>query len=157
MDHCALSFQRPEPLVCQGVGRVRLDAREGDRRLLGELVFQAPVELHHVEVEAKCRCWPGREGAVYAVTVRNRSSLPLDWASVSTAGAAPGAPVRVDGLLQPEADLGLGVELPGLDAGAEAVVTWQGPLPPPGREAPPVTVSYRCRFAGEELEGEVSL
>ncbi len=61
MDYCTISYHRPEPLVCQGEGRARLDAWDGRRRLLGELVFQAPVTLHFVEVEAVRRSWLGQD------------------------------------------------------------------------------------------------
>ena len=153
MDYCTLSYHRPEPLACQGEGRMRLDAWDGRRRLLGELVFQAPVELHFVEVEAARRSWLGQDRALYAVSVCNRSSLPLDRVTVAGGGAALPGTVRINGLPQPEADPALGVEIPGLDAGAEVVVTWQGPLPGEGEE-PPVTVHYQYRFGGETLQGE---
>lgn len=52
MDYCELCFDRPQPLECRGLGKVRLDAVEGGRRLLGELEIRGPVRLHFVEVEA---------------------------------------------------------------------------------------------------------
>ena len=154
MDYCTLSYHRPEPLACQGEGRMRLDAWDGRRRLLGELVFQAPVELHFVEVEAARRSWLGQDRALYAVTVCNRSSLPLDRVTVAGGGAALPGTVRINGLPQPEADPALGVEVPGLDAGAEAVITWQGPLPGEGEGEPPMTAAYEYRFGGDTLRGE---
>ena len=50
MDYCELCFDRPQPLECRGLGKVRLDAVEGGRRLLGELEIRGPVRLHFVEV-----------------------------------------------------------------------------------------------------------
>ena len=155
MDYCTISYHRPEPLVCQGEVRARLDAWDGRRRLLGDLVFQAPAVLQFVEVEAVRRSWLGRDQALYAVTVCNRSSLPLDRVTVTGAGAVLTGTVRLNGLPQPEADPALGVEIPGLDAGAEAVVTWQGPLPNEGGGEPPVTAAYEYRFGGDTLRGEV--
>ena len=42
MDYCELCFDRPQPLECRGLGKVRLDAVEGGRRLLGELEIRGP-------------------------------------------------------------------------------------------------------------------
>ena len=60
MDYCELCFDRPQPLECRGLGKVRLDAVEGGRRLLGELEIRGPVRLHFVEADLVFR----RPGAV---------------------------------------------------------------------------------------------
>ena len=102
MDYCELCFDRPQPLECRGLGKVRLDAVEGGRRLLGELEIRGPVRLHFVEVEAHRRTWFSGDRALYAVTVYNRSSLPMDRVVVSggTSAFLEGS-VRINGLSQP--------------------------------------------------------
>lgn len=156
MDYCELCFDRPQPLVCQGEGRVRLDALDGRRRLLGELEFHGPVTLHFVEVDAARRMWYSEDRALYAVTVYNRSSLPMDRVVVSGGtGRFLDGSVRINGLSQSRENPGAGVELPGLDAGCEAVVTWQERLPQgTSLEETPAQVRYEYRFGGERLEGE---
>lgn len=130
MDHCEICFDRPAPLVCQGEGRIRLDAVDGKRRLLGELEFHGPVTLQFVEVEAVRRTWYSGDRALYAVTVYNCSSLPMNRVVVSGGSEQfLAGSVRINGLSQPEESPAAGVELPGLDAGCEAVVTWQELLP----------------------------
>lgn len=156
MDYCELCFDRPQPLVCQGRGRVRLDASDGKRRLLGELEIDAPVALHLVEVEAARRTWYSGDRALNAVTVYNRSSLPMDRVTVS--GGSDrflDGSVRINGLSQTGEDPVAGVAAPGLDAGCEVVVTWQELLEPGAlpKEAP-VLVRFEYRFGGESLSGE---
>ena len=147
MDYCELCFDRPQPLECRGLGKVRLDAVEGGRRLLGELEIRGPVRLHFVEVEAHRRTWFSGDRALYAVTVYNRSSLPMDRVSV-----------RINGLSQPMEEPGAGVEIPGLDAGCEAVITWQEGLraEEPLREEP-VEVRYEYQFGGEQMDGKTQV
>lgn len=156
MDYCELCFDRPQPLVCQGRGRVRLDARDGKRRLLGEWEIDAPVTLHFVEVEAVRRTWYSGDRALYAVTVYNRSSLPMDRVTVSGgSGRFLDGSVRINGIAQTGEDPAAGVEVPGLDAGCEVVVTWQERLEPGALpEETPVLVRYGYRFGGESLSGE---
>ena len=155
MDYCELCFDRPQPLECRGLGKVRLDAVEGGRRLLGELEIRGPVRLHFVEVEAHRRTWFSGDRALYAVTVYNRSSLPMDRVVVSggTSAFLEGS-VRINGLSQPMEEPGVGVEIPGLDAGCEAVITWQEGLraEEPLREEP-VEVRYEYQFGGEQMDG----
>lgn len=156
MDYCELCFDRPAPLECRGKGRVRLDAADGRRRLLGELEIDAPVTLHFVEVQAVRRTWYSGDRALCAVTVYNRSSLPMDRVTVSGGdGGFLDGTVRVNGLSQAGEDPAAGVEVPGLDAGCEVVITWQEALEPGAlpREVPAL-VRYAYRFGGEALEGE---
>ena len=159
MDYCELCFDRPQPLECRGLGKVRLDAVEGGRRLLGELEIRGPVRLHFVEVEAHRRTWFSGDRAVYAVTVYNRSSLPLARVVVSggTSAFLEGS-VRINGLSQPMEEPGAGVEIPGLDAGCEAVITWQEGLraEEPLREEP-VEVRYEYQFGGEQMDGKTQV
>ena len=154
MDQCAFCLHRPEPLLCRWEGDLRLEAVDGPRRLLGVFSPQGTPLLHFVELGGETRTWPDGEGLVRAVTVYNRSSLPLDRVTVAGGGAALPGTVRINGLPQPEADPALGVEVPGLDAGAEAVITWQGPLPGEGEGEPPMTAAYEYRFGGDTLRGE---
>ena len=44
MDYCELCFDRPQPLECRGLGKVRLDAVEGGR--LARLAGRIPRKLH---------------------------------------------------------------------------------------------------------------
>ena len=148
MDYCTISYHRPEPLVCQGEGRARLDAWDGRRRLLGELVFQAPVTLHFVEVEAVRRSWLGQDRALYAVTVCNRSSLPLDRVEVVPDGAIEPGSLRIEGRTAEEP------VLPGLAAGGQALLTWREPA---GGASQSIGLRYRYTFAGEVREGVCTL
>lgn len=149
MDYCELCFDRPQPLECRGLGKVRLDAVEGGRRLLGELEIRGPVRLHFVEVEAHRRTWFSGDRALYAVTVYNRSSLPMDRVVVSggTSAFLEGS-VRINGLSQPMEEPGAGVEIPGLDAGCEAVITWQEGLRAEDPERGSLKAPYRERGTG---------
>ena len=156
MDYCELCFDRPQPLLCQGDGRIRLDAMDGERRLLGEVEICAPVTLHFVEVKVVRRTWFSGDRALYAVTVHNLSSLPMDQVTISGGSDCfLDASVRINGLSQAGASPLEGVQVPGLDAGCEAVVTWQERLEPGVLpEEAPVTVRYAYRFGSEHLDGE---
>lgn len=157
MDHCELCFDRPEPLACQVEGRFRIDAVDGPRRLLGELEVRAPTPLHFVEVGAARRSWRSGGRVLQAVTVYNRSSLPMDRLTLSTGGGdfLPGT-VRVNGLLQEGADPAGGVVIPGLDAGCEVVVTWQEVPPDPSAgEETSILIRYEYRFGEERLDGRI--
>ena len=78
MDQCAFCLHRPEPLLCRWEGDLRLEAVDGPRRLLGVFSPQGTSLLHFVELGGETRTWPDGEGLVRAVTVYNRSSLPMD-------------------------------------------------------------------------------
>lgn len=156
MDYCELCFDRPKPLECQGLGWIRLDAMDGNRRLLGEVRVQGPVKLHYVEISAVRRTWFSGDRALYAVTVYNRSSLPMERVVVTGGSDAflEGS-VRVNGMSQPLENPTSGLEIPGLDAGCEAVLTWQESVSPPGeRKEAPVHVSYEYHFGGDTMSGE---
>lgn len=93
------------------------------------------------------------------MTVYNRSSLPMDRVVVSggTSAFLEGS-VRINGLSQPMEEPGVGVEIPGLDAGCEAVITWQEGLraEEPLREEP-VEVRYEYQFGGEQMDGKTQV
>ena len=145
MDHCALCLNRPEPLSCRWEGSFRLEAGDGQRRLLGVFTPDGPAQLHFVEVEGESRAWPD---GVRAVTVYNRSSLPMDLVEVDPGGEILPDSLRVEG--QPAQR----PELPGLDAGAQALFTWREQAPPaPGA----IRIRCRYRFAGETREEERAL
>ena len=112
-----------------------------------------------MEVEAHRRTWFSGDRALYAVTVYNRSSLPMDRVVVSggTSAFLEGS-VRINGLSQPMEEPGVGVEIPGLDAGCEAVITWQEGLraEEPLREEP-VEVRYEYQFGGEQMDGKTQV
>ena len=48
MDFCDICLDPPRPLEGRITGAVRLDAVEGNRRLLAELPLREPVRLHFV-------------------------------------------------------------------------------------------------------------
>lgn len=111
MDFCDICLDPPRPLEGRITGAVRLDAVEGNRRLLAELPLREPVRLHFVEVAVRERLWEAAERTVRVVTVYNRSSLPLSEVEVAGGGAVPGS-VRLNGLPEPEADPAAGVVCP---------------------------------------------
>ena len=150
MDFCDICLDPPRPLEGRITGAVRLNAVEGNRRLLAELPLRGTVRLHFVEVTARERLWEAAERTVRVVTVYNRSSLPLTRVEVACGGAIPGS-VRINGLAEPEADPGAGVVLPGLGAGCAATLTWEVE---DGGEREPVRVGYQYLFEGEVLTGE---
>ena len=152
MDLCDICLDPPRPLEGRITGAVRLDAVEGNRRLLAELPLREPVRLHFVEVAVRERLWEAAERTVRVVTVYNRSSLPLSEVEVAGGGAVPGS-VRLNGLPEPEADPAAGVVLPGLGAGCAAALTWEVE---DGGEREPVRVRYQYLFAGETLTGEAA-
>lgn len=159
MDYCALCFDHPQPIECTVVGTARLDGIEGGRRILGELEIQGPVRLHFVEVTVRQRSCLSGEWVLHAITVCNRSSLPLDLVRITggTAGFLAGS-VRINGQGQPQEGPQAGVEIPGLGPGCEVLLTWQEELPEDGilQEAP-VRVSYHYRFGGQTLDGETRI
>lgn len=157
MDYCELCFDRPQPLECRGLGKIRLDAIDGSRRLLGEAEIRGPVKLHYVEISAVRRTWFSGDRALYAVTVYNRSSLPMERVVVSGGSDAflEGS-VRANGMSQPFEDPLFGLEIPGLDAGCEAVLTWQEQiLPDREKKEASVQVRYEYHFGGEAYSGEI--
>lgn len=151
MDYCDICFDPPKPIECTAAGTVRLDAVDGERRLLGDVAFREPVRLHFIEVAATRRLWTSDRWALCAVTVYNRSSLPLQRVSV-----APGAPAFLDGTIRvngvaagPE-----GAVVPGLGPGCAAVVTWETENAVPEGELDPGEVDYEYRFGGEAMTGK---
>lgn len=127
MDYCDICYDRPRPLV-----------------------------IHVIGVTAKKRVWFSGDRAVYAVTVHNRSTLPLTRVTITGGGAAfLDGSVRVNGLPEAEAAPGRGIVVPGLDAGGQVLVAWEEEPQPRLTEAP-VTVGYAYQLDGETRTGEVS-
>ena len=75
MDFCDICLDPPRPLEGRITGAVRLDAVEGNRRLLAELPLREPVRLHFVEVAVRERLREAAERTVRVATVYNRTSL----------------------------------------------------------------------------------
>lgn len=148
MDHCVFCFHPAEPLLCRWEGTLRLEAADGPRRLLGAFSPRGEALLHVVEVEGECRSWPDGDGLVRAVTVYNRSSLPLEWVEVAPGGEVLPESLRIEG--QPAER----PELPGLAAGGQALFTWREAG---GGSAAPLLLRYRYRFDGGLREGSCPL
>lgn len=131
MNYCDVCYDRPQPLELQ-------------------------LRLHYVEVELHRKVWFSGERALYAVTVYNRSSLPMERVLVSGGSAAfLDGSVRVNGLPEPEAGPDRGIEVPGLDAGGQVLVTWEeGLVPGESLEEQPVRAVYDYRFGGRLRQGE---
>ncbi|HIY73542.1 hypothetical protein [Intestinimonas butyriciproducens] len=143
MDHCAFCLHRPEPLLCRWEGDLRLEAADGPRRLLGVFSPQGESLLHFVELGGETRTWPDGDGLTRAVTVYNRSSLPMDWVGVEPSEAIQPGSLRIEGQLA-EAP-----ELPGLAAGGQALLTWHESA---GTAPQTIGLRYRYTFAGEIRE-----
>lgn len=150
MDVCDICFDPPQPLESFASGTVRLDTRDGQRRLLGEAVFRTPVRLHCVEVTVSRRLWTAEDWVLCAVTVYNRSSLPLRTVTVSSgASAFLGGSIRVNGVpAGPE-----GAVVTGLGPGCAAVVTWEVKGSNPENAPPPAVAEYEYRFGGQVMSG----
>lgn len=148
MDQCAFCFHRPEPLLCRWEGDLRLEAADGPRRLLGVFSPQGTSLLHFVEVGGETRTWPDGDGFVRAVTVYNRSSLPMDQVEVMPDGFVEPDSLRVEGRPAEEP------VLPGLAAGGQALLTWREPA---GSRSKTIALRYRYTFAGEVREGACTL
>ena len=144
MDHCVFCLHRPEPLLCRWEGELRLEAADGPRRLLGVFSPGGEALLHFVELAGETRTWPDGDGLVRAVTVCNRSSLPMEWVGVEPDGAIQPGRLRIEG--QPAER----PELSGLSAGGQALLTWREPADGLSRN---ITLRYRYTFAGESREG----
>lgn len=153
MDYCDICFDPPKPLECTASGTVRLDAVDGERRLLGDLAFRENVRLHYVEVAATRRVWSSDRWALCAVTVYNRSSLALQRVVVT-----PGASAFLDGIIRVNG-VAVGDEgavVPGLGPGCAAVVTWEAENEAPGEgELSLCKVDYEYRFGGEAMTGTI--
>lgn len=143
MDHCVFCLHRPEPLLCRWEGALRLEAADGPRRLLGIFSPGGEALLHFVELAGETRTWPDGDGLVRAVTVYNRSSLPLDRVEAASDGAVEPGSLRVEG--QPAQT----PELAGLTAGGQALFTWREPA---GDTAGTILLRGRYTFAGQERE-----
>lgn len=143
MDHCVFCLHRPEPLLCRWEGELRLEAADGPRRLLGVFSPGGEALLHFVELAGETRTWPDGDGLVRAVTVCNRSSLPLDRVEVVPDGAIEPGSLRVEGAPAETP------ELAGLAAGGQALFTWREPA---GDTARTIVLRGRCTFAGQERE-----
>lgn len=148
MDQCAFCLHRPEPLLCRWEGDLRLEAVDGPRRLLGVFSPQGTSLLHFVELGSETRTWPDGEGLVRAVTVYNRSSLPMDRVEVAPDGTIEPGSLRIEGRPAEEP------VLPGLAAGGQALLTWREPA---GGAAQTIGLRYRYTFAGEVREGSCTL
>lgn len=148
MDQCAFCLHRPEPLLCWWEGDLRLEAADGPRRLLGILSPQGTSLLHFVELGGETRTWPDGEGLVRAVTVYNRSSLPMDRVEVAPDGAIEPGSLRIEGRTAEEP------VLPGLAAGGQALLTWREPADGASQS---IGLHYRYTFAGEVREGVCTL
>lgn len=152
MDVCDICFDPPKPLETVATGTLRLDAWDGERRLLGEAAFREPVRLHYVAVDVKRRVWTSEGWTLCAVTVYNRSSLPLTRVLVSPGAAAfSGGLIRVNGVPAAED----GPVLSGLGPGCAAVLTWETrPADAPSeRDLLPASAEYEYRFAGQPMAG----
>ena len=143
MDHCVFCLHRPEPLTGRWEGALRLEAADGPRRLLGVFSPGGEALLHFVELAGETRTWPDGDGLVRAVTVYNRSSLPLDRVEAVSDGAVEPGSLRVEG--QPAQT----PELAGLAAGGQALFTWREPA---GEAARTIVLRGRYTFAGQERE-----
>ena len=119
MDQCAFCLHRPEPLLCRWEGNLRLEAADGPRRLLGIFSPQGESQLHFVELGGETRIWPDGDSLIRAVTVYNRSSLPMEWVGVDPGGAIQPDSLRIGGQKAETP------ELPGLAAGGQALLTWR--------------------------------
>lgn len=148
MDQCAFCLHRPEPLLCRWEGDLRLEAVDGPRRLLGVFSPQGTSLLHFVELGGETRTWPDGEGLVRAVTVYNRSSLPMDRVEVAPDGTIEPGSLRIEGGPAEEP------VLPGLAAGGQALLTWREPA---SGTAQAIGLRYRYTFAGEVREGVCTL
>ena len=148
MDQCAFCLHRPEPLLCRWEGDLRLEAADGPRRLLGVFSPQGTSLLHFVELGGETRTWPDGDGLVRAVTVYNRSSLPMDRVEVAPDGTIEPGTLRIEGRPAEEP------VLPGLGAGGQALLTWREPA---GGVSRSVSLRYRYTFAGEVREGACAL
>lgn len=152
MDVCDICFDPPRPLETLASGTVLLDAVDGERRLLGELAFREPVRLHFIEVAATRRVWTSEDWVLCAVTVYNRSSLPLQQVFVDPGAAAfLDGTVRVNGV--PAGDAG--AVILGLGPGCAAVVTWElcASRHLVAASLPPARCDYEYRFAGAPMAG----
>ena len=96
-----------------------------------------------MELAGETRTWPDGDGLVRAVTVCNRSSLPLDWVEAAPDGVIEPRSLRVEGSTAEVP------ELPGLAAGSQALFTWREPA---GDTARSIVLRGRYTFAGEERE-----
>ena len=152
MDVCDICFDPPRPLETVATGSVRMDAWDGDRRLLGEVSFREPIRLHYVEVEVKRRLWSSESWTLCAVTVYNRSSLPLNRVVVSPGSSAfSDGTIRVNGGAAGDG----GPVLSGLGPGCAAVVTWETRRAdaPDERDIRPASAEYEFRFGGQSMTG----
>ncbi|MGN8969118.1 hypothetical protein [Intestinimonas sp. HCP28S3_D6] len=148
MDQCAFCLHRPEPLLCWWEGDLRLEAADGPRRLLGVLSPRGTSLLHFVELGGETRTWPDGEGLVRAVTVYNRSSLPMDQVEVAPDGTIEPGSLRIEGRPAEEP------VLPGLAAGGQALFTWREPA---AGTSQVIGLRYRYTFSGEVREGVCTL
>ena len=148
MDQCAFCLHQPEPLLCRWEGDLRLEAADGPRRLLGVFSPQGTSQLHFVELGGETRTWPDGDGLVRAVTVCNRSSLPMDRVEVVPDGTIEPDSLRMEGRPAEEP------VLPGLAAGGRAEFTWREPA---GGVSQTIGLRYRYTFAGEVREGSCTL
>lgn len=143
MDQCVFCLHPPEALRCRWEGELRLEAADGPRRLLGVFSPGGEALLHFVELAGETKVWPDGEALVRAVTVCNRSSLPMEWVGVEPGGAILPDSLRVEG--QPART----PELAGLAAGGRALFTWREPAGEPDRT---ILLRGRCICAGRTQE-----
>ena len=107
-----------------------------------------PPRGHPCSILWSWGAWPDGEGLVRAVTVYNRSSLPLDRVEVVPDGAIEPGSLRIEGRPAEEP------VLPGLAAGGQALLTWREPA---SGTAQAIGLRYRYTFAGEVREGVCTL